>query len=81
MTTGLCMSDNLTTLAVLGLGMDESAVSGHITNNKDIKMAALQTLKQWRASQTNHRVAYVNICEALKHKDIDMALFVDEVQK
>ena len=70
-----------TTLAVLGLGMDESDVSGHIANKEDIKMAALQTLKQWRASQANARVTYVNICKALKHKDVDMALLVDEILK
>ena len=69
---------DLMTLAVLGLGMDESVVSGHIANKDDIKMAAFHTLKEWKTSQTNSRVAYINICKALKHKDVDKALHVDE---
>ena len=35
---------DLTTLAVLGLGMDESAVSGYIANKEDIKMAAFHSI-------------------------------------
>ena len=72
---------DLMKLAMVGLEMDESAVNGHIANNKDIKMAVFHTLKEWKVSQTNARVAYKNICKALLNEKVGMALYYEQILK
>ena len=67
----------LQTLALLGLGMDESTVDGHLRENC-IKTAAHKVLKEWRNSQPDLNIAYTVICEALKHDDVQMEYLIEK---
>ena len=70
----LSSEDDLSTLAVIGLGMEEHVVAGHLKiKSTDIHSAAKCVLKDWRNSQENPKVAYTNMCNALRHKDVKMA--------
>ena len=71
--------NKLQTLALLGLGMDESTVDGHINQNRsDIKTAALKALKQWRNSQPDLNTAFIRICEALQHDNVQMKYLIEK---
>ena len=60
-------SDLRTVMLKLPKPLDESKIATSLTNNNnDINSAAYDLLRQWRASQDNERIAYTNICEALK---------------
>ena len=71
---------DLLMLGTLGLNMKEEDLAGHLQNKKDnIHMAAYGVLKTWKASQPDRKVAYKNLCEALRHKDVDMKSLIKEV--
>ena len=59
--------DELKNLAVMGLELELHAVSRHLNNRRDdITMAALDVLLEWRNSQENSTMAYIQLCKALR---------------
>ena len=68
----------LRTLAVVGLGMGRATVDSQF-NKDDINDVAYEVLNKWRNSQKNEIDAYINICKALKHDDVKLESFIDEV--
>ena len=71
---------DLLSLGTLGLDMKEEVLAGHLQNKKtDIHMAAYGVLREWRTSQPNRKAAYVKLCEALRHEDVDMESLIEEV--
>ena len=68
-------------LACIGLGLDEHTVDSHVKNNSDIHVSAFHVLKHWRQTQNDARTAYVNMCKALRHDDVNMASYVDVVKE
>ena len=63
-----CISEpeELRVLVILGLNIKEHILRRHLANNRhDITSAAFGLLKDWRRTQTNARVAYNNLREAL----------------
>ena len=71
---------DLLSLGTLGLDMKEEVLTGHLKNKKDdIHMAAFGVLRTWRTSQPDRTVAYVKLCAALRHTDVDMESLVKEV--
>ena len=73
-----CMSNegDLRALATPGLGVSEQIIDGHIHNEKDIHIAALNVLKEWRKGQKNSKVAYTNLCEILRREDVNMPYYI-----
>ena len=72
------MQMDLYTLAIIGLAISEEKVEAHLTNNKEISMAAYNVLKEWRTSQISNEVAYDKLCDALKSDDVNMASLISE---
>ena len=72
--------DELETLAVIGLNMNEDIVAGIMRNqSSDIHLAAKEVFKAWRASQENHQVAYTNMCAALRNRHVQLNGYIHEV--
>ena len=70
---------DLIALCVIGLGMKQDSVDRHIYNKQDICTAAHKTFNDWIKSQNNKREAYINMCKGLRHKNVNMNLYVTEV--
>ena len=69
----------LRTLATVGLQMKETIVDSQLANHRDdINSAAYEVLKEWRNTQVNKTEAYINICKALKHEDVDLESLINE---
>ena len=67
-------------LAIVGLNLDASRVMKHINNKpSDIQPAAYDLLCEWIKSQLSSRIAFQNLCEALKRSDMNILLKVLEV--
>ena len=59
-------AEELVTIAILGLGADDDLVDRHLKDNHDnIAMASKCVLKDWKQTQPNSHVAYINMCKAL----------------
>ena len=72
--------DQLVTLAVIGLKMNEDTVAGILRDKfSEIHSAAKEVFKTWRASQDNHQVAYTNMCAALRNQHVRLNGYVHEV--
>ena len=70
---------DILTLATIGLDMDEDDVDGILRNNKDeIHMAVRGVLKVWKRSQPDSKTAFINLCEALRNKDVNLESLIDE---
>ena len=41
-------------------------------------MAVRGVLKVWRRSQPDSKTAFINLCDALKNKDVNMESLIDE---
>ena len=67
------------TLGTLGLGMKDEVIERHLHDNRSINMAARAMLNTWKASQPDAKVAYERLCQALRHKDVDMKSLIHEV--
>ena len=68
-------ADDLYTLAIAGLGINEDIVARHLSDKSDsIARASLGVLKDWRAKQSNYQVAYTNICDALRRAEMDSCI-------
>ena len=65
-------------ICVIGLGMKKDSVDRHINNKQDICTAAYKTFNDWIKSQSNKREAYINMCKGLRHKNVNMKLYVTE---
>ena len=66
-------------LATVGLGMEHKTVDKHLKNkDKEIYEAVLGVLKEWLRGQDNPKAAYRKLCEALRHKDVNMRSFIVE---
>ena len=72
-------TDELRSLAIYGLKIEDPTINKNLHNEKDISEAAYQVLRQWRTSQTNDKVAYMNLCEALKDEDVNMEGHIQNV--
>ena len=70
---------DLRTLAMEGLGLEDPTVNKNLQNKRDINEAAYQVLREWRTSQENDRIAYQNLCEALKDEDVKMKAHIQNV--
>ena len=70
---------DLRKFATYGLDMEDPTVNKNFQNEKDINEAAYQVLREWRTSQDNDKVAYKNLCEALKDKDVNMKAHIQNV--
>ena len=70
---------DILTLATIGLDMDEDDVERNLTDSKnEIHMAVRGVLKVWRRSQPDSTTAYGKLCDALRHKDVNMESFINE---
>ena len=56
----------LNTLAILGLGIEDYVVGGHVSKSESFPTAAHGVLKDWRKQQYNSRAAYSNLVAALQ---------------
>ena len=60
--------------------MQEEVIERHLQEHKpNVVMAARGMLNAWKASQTDGRVAYDRLCEALRHQEVNMNSLVKEV--
>ena len=60
-------AEELVTIAILGLGADDDLVDRHLRDSHDnIVMASWRVLKDWKQTQPNSHVAYLNMCKALE---------------
>ena len=66
-------------LATLGLGVPDPTIGKNLTNKDDITMAAYNVIMDWRKGQDNYKIAYVNLCEALRDEDVGMASYIKSV--
>ena len=75
------MNDELDiiTLGTIGLKIKDEVIDRHLQDNKNINMAARAMLNSWKVSQPDAKVAYERLCEALRHKDVDMKSLIKEV--
>ena len=55
----------LRNLAMLGLRVKSNVIDTKLTNERDIKEAALKVIQQWATSKEHKRAAYVELCEIL----------------
>ena len=62
-----------------GLKLDLAAVETSIQNHKNVNMAMYDVLKKWRVSQSDAKIAYDNLCEALTAVNMD-SLIQDVLQ-
>ena len=70
---------DILTLATTGLDMDEDVVEGKLKDNKDeIHMGVYGVLKVWMRSQPDSKRAYVKLCDALRHSDVNMGSLIAE---
>ena len=66
-------------LATLGIGVPDPTIGKNLTNKNDINMAAYNVIMDWRKGQDNYKIAYVNLCEALRDEDAGMASYIKSV--
>ena len=55
---------DILSLAIRGLGIEQNIVQ--IANSLDFSLASYRILWRWMESQVNERIAYSNLCLALK---------------
>ena len=80
LSTKITSANELKNLTITGLNLDHSMVENHIINNpNDIQSAAYDLLNEWKKSQLSSRIAFQNLCEALKRSDMNILLKVLEV--
>ena len=61
----------------MGLKMPAYHLVTQIKNNpSDLQSAAYALLREWRNTQINSRIAFQNLCEALKESDMSYLLYV-----
>ena len=65
-------------LATIGLRISDSSIGKNLYK-QDINETAYQVLLKWRKSQDNHKVAYVNLCKALRHKNVKLSSHIENV--
>ena len=70
---------DLRTLGILGLGVSDPTIGKNLQNTDDINEAAYQVLRTWRLNQDNWKVAYTNLCDALRKPNVGMVSFIEEV--
>ena len=58
--------DDLDKLAIVGLGIEDYVVGGHVSISESIPTAAHGVLKDWQKKQYNSRAAYSNLVAALQ---------------
>ena len=62
-------------LAIHGLGLREDVVNTHLYNERDIRDVVYKVLKEWRNAQPNSRIAYSELCTALRR--VGMASYIE----
>ena len=63
--------NQLRKLAFMGLRMPVYGVDSHIkANPSDLQSASYALLRKWRNTKINSRIAFHNLCEALKESDM-----------
>ena len=73
---------DLRNLATVGLAMEHKTVDKHLKNkDKEINEAVLGVLKEWWRGQDNPKTAYRKLCEALRHRDVNMRSYIVETLK
>ena len=81
----LLLSQEITTvqelrkLATIGLRISDPTIGKNLYKQDDINETAYQVLLEWRKSQDNHKVAYVNLCKALRHKNVKLNSHIKKV--
>ena len=78
LSNAITQASDLRKLGIQGLHLDAKTVERHITNNRDITSAAHDVLFEWLNTQENRRVAYNNLCKALKI--VKMKLKIQDLQ-
>ena len=58
-------AEELLTLAIEGLCVDEDNVDGHLNSNNNIHIISYNVLRDWQKDQPNPKVAYTKLCDAL----------------
>ena len=71
----------LRTLALFGLGESDPTIDTSLQNKHDINDAAHKVLVSWRRKQDNKKVVYSNLCDALRHKKVDVSLHIKQALK
>ena len=66
-------------LATIGLRISDPTIAKNLYKQDDINETAYQVLLEWRKSQDNHKVAYVNLCKALRHKHVNLSSLIENV--
>ena len=61
-------------LAVSGLGMAAHLVDRLLESNPDVTEAMRHILMEWKKSQQNAQIAYVNLCRGLKRANMDLLI-------
>ena len=71
--------EEVLTFALFGLEMKENVVEGHLKNkNSDFHAAVFQILKDWRKTQDDAKMAYQNLCKALRHGDVNTPAYIKQ---
>ena len=71
--------EEVLTFALFGLKMDENVVGVHLKNKKDdFHSAVFQILKDWRKTQDDAKMAYQNLCKALRQKDVNTPAYIKQ---
>ena len=69
--------DEILSLTLIGLGMKEDVVQGHMKNHRhDIHKAVFEILKDWRDSQDDFKIAYEKLCAALRNDEVNKHSYV-----
>ena len=69
--------DEILSLTVIGLGMKDDVVEGHMRNHRhDIHGAVYKILKDWRNSQDDFKIAYQKLCAALRHDQVNKHAYI-----
>ena len=73
------MDEDIYSLTLIGLEMNENVVEGHLRNKRDdIHSAVFQILRDWRKTQEDAKTAYENLCKALRHKDVNTPAYIKQ---
>ena len=72
LTNTITSAKMLRTIAVDGLGMKRPFIDSCLYNNRtDINEAAYQALNVWRDAYESDKEAYIDMCKALRHVQLD----------
>ena len=72
-------NDEIYSLTLIGLRMNEDVVEGHLRNHReDIHGAVYKILKDWRNSQDDSKIAYQKLCAALRHDQVNKHAYIKE---